>query len=159
MNTGNMTVYMADRRDKLKSRMILIVLLIVSLLFNIVLLIKDRNETNDIRKVWNLSVKNASFLYQQYEDMNVTEAYDFAAGEIAAINNTITFIDYGGRQGLTDSQKGELSSFYQNLIYRSDLMKLHISEIRQIIELLQQEDNDAFLKMQELRVLIDPEIK
>lgn len=102
-------------------------------------------------KVWNLATNNAVFLYQQYDEINIPEAYYYAIGEVGTIFNSISFINYGGNGKLTDNQKEEFSGFYTMLIDKEEFMKEHIIEVRKIVDLLQAEDDDAFIKMKELR--------
>jgi len=138
----------------MKRTVVLIIIIAVLLISNIAsvsVLIHEGNKTNEVRNVWDLGTNNAIFLYQQYDEKNLEEGYDFAIGEMGTIFNTIGFIDYGGKGKLTDAQKAELSGFYTNLVYEKEFMKEHISEVRDIINLIQAEDKAAFIKMNELR--------
>lgn len=138
----------------MKKNKILISILVLSLIINVVIVslsIYERNRTTELRKVWNLATNNAVFLYQQYNEMNIPEAYHYAIGEVGTIFNSISFINYGGNGTLTDNQKEEISGFYKMLIDKEEFMKEHIIEVREIVELLQAEDEDAFIKMKELR--------
>lgn len=140
----------------MKRNRIFITILIISLVLNIVfisLTIYKRNNTIGLSHVWDLATNNATFLYQQYDERGLIEAYDAAIGEMGTIFNVISDIDYG--DNLTEFQKGELSYFYMNLITIPDVMKQHITEIRNIVKRLGEEDYDAFIKMKELRDKIE----
>lgn len=144
----------------LKKNKLLIIILVFSLLLNFTLLyinIKNFNSSKEVKKVWNQTTSNALFLYKQYDEMNIYEAYDFASGEISTIINVISYINYGGQNSLSNFQLSELSMFYQNLIYHSDIMKQHISEIINIVQMLQDEDVNAFIKIKELRETVELE--
>jgi len=142
----------------MKTNKILILILVLSLIINVVIVslcVYERNCTTELRKVWNLATNNAVFLYQQYNEMNNPEAYNYAFGEVGTIINSISFVNYGGNGKLTDNQKEEISGFYLMLIDKEEFMKEHIIEIREIVELLQAEENDAFIKMKVLRESIE----
>lgn len=50
---------------------------------------------NKVRELaLNNALNNASFLYQQYDEKNDSEAFNYASGEIATYGNVITFINY-----------------------------------------------------------------
>lgn len=149
------------RLSVLNRNRLLIIILIFSLLLNSILLyiiIDNRHSSKEVKKVWNLATSNALFLYKQYDEMNIPEAYNFASGEISTIINVISYINYGGQNSLSNFQSGELGKFYQNLFYHPDIMKNHISEINFIIQLLQDEDINAFIKMKELREIVELEL-
>lgn len=142
----------------MKKNKILISILVLSLIINVVIVslnVYERNRTTELRKVWNLATNNAAFLYQQYDEMNILEAYNYAIGEVGTIFNSISFINYGGNGKLTDNQKEEISGFYRMLIDKEEFMKEHIIEVREIMELLQAEEDDAFIKMKVLRESIE----
>ena len=145
----------------MKRNKLLIIILLFSLLLNFALLyinINNYNSSKDVKKVWDLSTSNAIFLYKQYDEMNIYEAYDFASGEISTIINVISFINYGGQKNLSNFQLGELGMFYKNLINYSDNMKQHISEIINIVQLLKDEDVNAFIEIKELRETVELEL-
>ena len=137
----------------MKKNKILISILVLSLIINVAIVsfsIYERNRTTELSKVWNLAINNAEFLYQQYDEMDFPEAYKYAIGEIGTIFNSISFINYGENGKLTDNQKEEFCGFYLMLIDNEAFMKEHISEVREIIELLQSQEDDAFIKMKAL---------
>ncbi|WFR59828.1 hypothetical protein QA584_12310 [Anaerocolumna sp. AGMB13025] len=137
----------------MKKNKILISILVLSLIINVAIVsfsIYERNRTTELSKVWNLAINNAEFLYQQYDEMDFPEAYTYAIGEIGTIFNSISFINYGENGKLTDNQKEEFCGFYLMLIDNEAFMKEHISEVREIIELLQAQEDDAFIKMKAL---------
>ena len=139
--------------DGMKKNKILISILILSLVINVAffsLSIYERNHTTELRKVWNLAINNALFLYQQYDEVNNPESYHYAIGEFGTIFNSISFINYGDNGRLTDHQKEAFSGFYLMLIDNEEFMKEHIAEVREIVELLQAEKDDAFTKMKVL---------
>ncbi len=140
-----------------RNKMVIIILVIslIAIIAAVSLIVYERNNATKIRKVWNLATNNALFLYQQYEDENVTEAYSLALGEMGTIVNTISYLNYGGKSKLTEAQLAELSSFYLNLEGKQEFMKLHIPKIIEIVKLLQCEDDDAFMKMKVLRDSIE----
>ena len=145
----------------MKRNKLLIIILLFSLLLNFALLyinINNYNSSKDVKKVWDLSTSNAIFLCKQYDEMNIYEAYDFASGEISTIINVISFINYGGQKNLSNFQLGELGMFYKNLINYSDNMKQHISEIINIVQLLKDEDVNAFIEIKELRETVELEL-
>ncbi|MDF2906511.1 MAG: hypothetical protein K0R34_1832 [Herbinix sp.] len=138
----------------MKKNKILISIIALSLIVNIAfvsLSIYEKNSVSELRKVWTLATNNAIFLYQQYDEMNIPEAYDYAYGEFGTIFNSIKYINYGGNGELTDNQKEEISGFYQLLVIKEEFMKNHLFEIIEIVELLQEENEDAFIRMKALR--------
>jgi hypothetical protein len=133
----------------------LIVLLVLSNLTFIGLYVYERSNNSKLNNVWKMATNNAVFLYKQYDDLNIPESYDFAVGEIGTICNLISYINFGGNKNLTETQTAELGAFYQNLQYKEIYMKEHITEVIEIVQLLQVEDIDAFNKMIELREKLD----
>jgi hypothetical protein len=142
----------------MKKNKILISIIALSLIVNIAfvsLSIYEKNSVSELRKVWTLATNNAIFLYQQYDEMNIPEAYDYAYGEVGTIFNSINYINYGGNGELTDNQKEEISGFYQLLVIKEEFMKNHLFEIIEIVELLQEENEDAFIRMKALRESVE----
>ncbi len=139
--------------DGMRKNKILISILVLSLIINVAIVslsIYNRNRTTELRKVWDLAINNAVFLYQQYDEMDIPKAYNYAIGEVGTIFNSISFINYGENGELTEKQKEEISGFYRMLIDNEEFMKEHIAEVREIVELLQAEEDKAFIKMKEL---------
>ena len=137
----------------MKKKKLYIILLIVSLVLNIILgslFIYQSNSASKYSKIWDMATNNANFLYQQYDERNIVEAYDYAIGEIGTMGNVITFLDYGDEDDII-----EFATFYYNLVKEPEAMKQHISDVREIINLTQDEDVDAFLKMKDLRESIE----
>ena len=141
------------KRGCMKKNKILISTIILSILLNIALIILlhyERNNPAQLRKVWALATDNANFLYQQYDEMNYSGAYDYALGDVGAIINLIDFINYGGNGKLSESQKEELAFFYGALYDNKEFMKKHMTEVRDIFKLLQSEEEAAFIKIKVL---------
>lgn len=130
-----------------------IVIMILSLLLNVILLsiyIIDKNSDTKVRQIWDLGLKNAIFDLEQYEENNLQEGYNYAIADLGTMANTITY--------LNDIDEREVAYFwvlYQNIILKPEITKQYIRDIRNILELLKEDNDNAFTEIQKLIVIID----
>lgn len=136
----------------MNKRKFYITIMILSLLLNVILLsicIIERNSDAKVRRIWDLGLKNAIFDLEQYDENNLQESYNYAIADLGTMANTIAYIN-----NIDENEVAYFGALFQNIVSKPEIMKLYISDIRNILELLKENNDKAFTKIQELNEIV-----